>query len=172
MSDLPEGRLRLGPLLRFVDDSSATIWVETAEAATVVVETGEVRASARTFAAHGHHYALVEVTGLPTGTATPYRVLVDDEVVWPPDEPEFADFPPSVIPTLKPGKPLRLAFGSCRVSMPHDEETNAKFGIDALRAYALHMAGLTGRAGESPTDGPTSSSSSATRSTPTTPARR
>ena len=29
MSDLPEGPLRLGPLLRFVDDTSATIWVET-----------------------------------------------------------------------------------------------------------------------------------------------
>ena len=75
MSDLPEGQLRLGPLLRFVDDSSATIWVETAEAATVVVEAGEVDGSARTFAAHGHHYALVEVTGLPAGTPTPYRVL-------------------------------------------------------------------------------------------------
>ena len=144
MSALPQGPLRLGPLLRFVDESSATIWVETAEAATVVVEAGDVRASARTFRAHGHHYALVEVTGLPSGTATPYRVLVDEVVAWPPDEPALADFPPSVIPTLKPGKPLRVAFGSCRVSVAHDEATNAKYGIDALRAYALHMAGLTG----------------------------
>ena len=103
MSDLPQGPLRLGPLLRFVDESSATIWVETAEAATVVVEAGDVRASARTFRAHGHHYALVEVIGLPSGTATPYRVLVDGVVAWPPDEPALADFPPSVIPTLKPG---------------------------------------------------------------------
>ena len=144
MSDLPEGPLRLGPLLRFVDDTSATIWVETSEAATVVVEAGDVTASARTFRAHDHHYALVEVTGLPPGTATPYRVLVDDQPVWPPDDPEFADFPPSVVPTLEPGKPLRVAFGSCRVSVSHDEEGNAQFGIDALRAYALHMAGLTG----------------------------
>ncbi len=144
MSDLPEGPLRLGPLLRYVDHSSATIWVETADAAVVTVEAGEVRASARTFRAHDHHYALVEVAGLPAGTPTPYRVLVDEVVVWPPDEPEFADFPPSVIPTLEAGKPLRVAFGSCRVSMPHDEEANAKFGVDALRAYALHMAGLTG----------------------------
>ncbi len=143
MSDLPEGPLRLGPLLRFVDDASATIWVETAEAATVTVEAGATTATARTFAAHSHHYALVAVTGLPAGTATPYRLLVDDEVVWPPAEPEFAEFPPSVIPTLQPGKPLRLAFGSCRVSVSHDEESNHKFGIDALRAYALTMAGLT-----------------------------
>jgi phosphodiesterase/alkaline phosphatase D-like protein len=146
VSDLPEGPLRLGPLLRFVDDTSATIWVETTEAATVVVEAGDVTASARTFRAHDHHYALVEVAGLPPGTATPYRVLVDGEPVWPPDDPAYADFPPSVVPTLEPGKPLRVAFGSCRVSVSHDEESNAKFGIDALRAYALHMAGLTGEA--------------------------
>jgi hypothetical protein len=145
-SDLPEGPLRLGPLLRFVDDTSATIWVETAAASTVTVQAGDVVATARTFAAHGHHYALVEVTGLPSGTATPYAVQVDGERVWPPDEPEFADFPPSVIPTLQPGKPLRLAFGSCRVSMSHDEESNAQFGVDALRAYALRMAGITGAA--------------------------
>ena len=161
-----------GHCLRFVDDRSATIWVETTEAASVVVEAGEVTASARTFAAHGHHYALVEVTGLPVGTATPYRVLVDDVVVWPPDEPEFADFPPSVIPTLKPGKPLRLAFGSCRKSLSHDEQGNSQVGVDALRSYALHMAGLTGRTMNSRTAGRTSSCSSATRSTPTTPARR
>ena len=130
--------------MRFVDDTSATIWVETTTAANVVVEAGEVTASARTFRAHDHHYALVEVSGLPPGTATPYRVLVDDQQVWPPDDPEFADFPPSVVPTLEPGKPLRVAFGSCRVSVSHDEEGNAQFGIDALRAYALHMAGLTG----------------------------
>jgi phosphodiesterase/alkaline phosphatase D-like protein len=144
VSDLPEGALRLGPLLRYVDHNSATIWVETAETATVRVEAGGTTATARTFGAHGHHYALVEVTGLPSGTPTPYRVFVDDEVVWPSGDPDLADFPPSVIPTLQPGKPLRLAFGSCRVSMPHDEETNARYGIDALRAYALHMAGLAG----------------------------
>ena len=144
MSDLPEGPLRLGPLLRFVDDTSATIWVESADTATVTVEAGQVTASAPTFAAHGHHYALVELTGLPAGTATPYRVLVDGGQVWPPDDPDFAEFPASVIPTLQPGKPLRVAFGSCRVSMPHDEEGHDQFGIDALRSYALRMAGLTG----------------------------
>jgi hypothetical protein len=148
VTDLPEGPLRLGPLLRYVDATSATIWVETAEASTVTITAGDVTASARTFRAHDHHYALVELTGLPPGTPTPYTVSIDGESVWPPDEPEFADFPPSVIPTLEPGKPLRVAFGSCRVSMPHDEESNARFGVDALRAYALHMAGLTGPADE------------------------
>ena len=49
-----------------------------------------------------------------------------------------------MIPTLEPGKPLRLAFGSCRVSVSHDEQGTADFGVDALRAYALRMAGQTG----------------------------
>jgi hypothetical protein len=140
----PEGPLRLGPLLRHVDATSATIWVETADAAEVVVEAGDVRATARTFSAHAHHYALVEVAGLPAGSATPYAVLVDGVRVWPSDTPGLSEFPPPVIPTLEPGKPLRLAFGSCRVSVSHDSEGNDDFGVDALRAYALRMAGLTG----------------------------
>jgi len=128
--------LALGPLLRHVNGDSATIWVETTHAATVTVVAGDHRASARTFAAHDHHYALVELFGLTPGTHTPYTVLVDDEVVWPePDSP----YPPSVIPTLD-HKPLRMAFGSCRVSVPHDESGTEAFGVDALRSYALHMA--------------------------------
>ncbi|QIG43236.1 alkaline phosphatase family protein [Nocardioides anomalus] len=149
--DRQEGPLRLGPLLRYVDATSATIWVETAEAAEVRVEAGDVSAAARTFRAHDHHYALVEVTGLPEGTATPYRVLVDGTQVWPDEQdPAFAEFPPPVIPTLRPGKPLRMAFGSCRVSVSHDREGTEAFGVDALRAYALRMAGLTGEPGHWP----------------------
>jgi hypothetical protein len=135
--------LVLGPLLRHVDHTTATIWVETATAADVTVTAGEHRAGARTFAAHGHHYALVELTGLEPGTKSPYVVDVDGERVWPSSDPEFAEFPDSVISTLEPGKPLRMAFGSCRVSVPHDEKGNAEFGVDALHAYALFMAGLT-----------------------------
>ena len=132
--------LVLGPLVRFVDDRSATVWVETDAAGTVTVTAGEHRASASTFAAHGHHYALVELTGLPAGTRVPYVVDVDGETVWPlPD----GELPPSVITTIEPGKPLRMAFGSCRVSVPHDASGNASFGVDALRSYALHMAGVT-----------------------------
>ncbi len=129
--------LVLGPLLRHVDSESATIWVETDHAATVTVTAGDHRGSARTFGVHGHHYAMVELVGLEPGTHTAYQVHVDDEQVWPE---AGSPYPPSVIPTLKPGKPLRLAFGSCRVSVPHDEAGTEAFGVDALRAYALHMA--------------------------------
>ncbi len=145
MNDLPEGPLQLGPVLRYVDATTATVWVETQEAAEVVVEAGDVTARAGTFRAHGHHYALVDVTGLPPGTPTPYRVLVGDTPVWPPDDPELAEFPAPVIPTLEPGKPLRVAFGSCRVSVSHDEQGTSEFGVDALRAFALRMAGVTGK---------------------------
>ncbi|MGB0101207.1 MAG: alkaline phosphatase D family protein [Nocardioides sp.] len=134
--------LVLGPVLRYVDDRSATVWVETAAAAQVSVAAGDRVATARTFAAHGHHYALVELTGLEPGTRTPYTVAVDGDPVWPSDEPELAGFPPPVIATLEAGRPLRMAFGSCRVSVPHDEASTAAFGIDALRAYALALAGL------------------------------
>jgi hypothetical protein len=135
--------LVLGPLLRYVDATSATVWVETSSATRVCVVAGEREAVARTFAVHGHHYALVELTGLEPGSRSPYTVRLGDEQVWPSNDPVFAEFPPSVIATLEPGKPLRMAFGSCRVSVDHDEEGTEKFGVDAMRAYALFMAGIT-----------------------------
>ena len=57
--------LVLGPLVRHVDADSAVVWVETDEATTVTVRAGERTGSAATFGVHGHHYALVDVTGLP-----------------------------------------------------------------------------------------------------------
>jgi PhoD-like phosphatase len=132
--------LVLGPLLRYVDDGSASVWVETDAPATVRVVAGEHEAQARTFAVHGHHYALVCLEDLPPATRTSYRLEVDGATVWPePDSP----FPDPMIITLEPGKPLRMAFGSCRTSVTHDARGNRTHGIDALRAYALRMAGLT-----------------------------
>ena len=43
-----------------------------------------------------------------------------------------------------------MAFGSCRTSVPHDEKGNRTHGVDALRAYALAMGGVTQPAGELP----------------------
>ena len=138
MSDLV-----LGPLLRYVDDRSAAVWVETARPATVGVVAGDHRAEAATFTAHGHHYALVCLTDLEPGSRQPYRVEVDGATAWPDPEPEVPGLPDPMIVTLEPGKPLRLAFGSCRTSVGHDEQGNKSHGVDALRAYALRMAGLT-----------------------------
>ena len=65
----PEDRLLLGPLLRYVDETSAAVWVETDAPGTVTVTRGTASASARTFVVHDHHYALVELDGLDPGTA-------------------------------------------------------------------------------------------------------
>jgi len=133
--------LVLGPMLRYVDDVSASIWVETREAATVTVTAGERSWSARTFAVHGHHYALVEADGLEPGSITRYTVQIDGTDVWP--EPD-SEFPASVIATLETGRPLRMSFGSCRTSVPHEKADNRKHGVDALRAFAMHMAAQDG----------------------------
>jgi len=77
------------------------------------------------------------VDGLEPGSSFPYTVAIDGEQVWPE---HGAAFPPPLIPTLKPGKPLRLAYGSCRTSVPHDESGNRRHGVDSLRAYALEMS--------------------------------
>ena len=132
--------LVLGPLLRHVDETSAAIWVETADPALVKVSAGGRTASARTFGVHGHHYALVCLEGLEKGSKYSYIVECDGEKVWPLSDTVYPD---SVVPTLDHDKPLRLAFGSCRTSVPHDAAGNASHGVDALRAYALRMAGIT-----------------------------
>jgi hypothetical protein len=137
--------LVLGPLIRHVDETSASIWVETSDTAQVVVRAVGRTWEAATFAVHGHHYALVEVDGLHPGTVADYAVEIDDTPVWP--EPGSA-FPPSSIATLEPGKPLRLAFGSCRTSVGHDRIGNLTHGVDALRAYALRMAESKGERGK------------------------
>lgn len=142
-SSLDHGPLRLGPLLRFVGQRHATIWVETTRAARVAVLVGERRWSAPTFRVEGHHYALVIVDGLEPGQEYEYVVTIDEERVWPlPDSP----FPPSSIATLQLNRPTRLLFGSCRTSVPHDEEHHRSHGLDALRTVALSLAkGVTRR---------------------------
>jgi PhoD-like phosphatase len=128
--------LLLGPLLRYVDETSAAIWVKTGHRCVVVVRMGDRSWSAPTFTVHGHHYALVDVDGLETGSTSTYTVEIEGVQVWP--EPG-SEYPPSRIATIEAGHKLRLAFGSCRKSAPHDEENTETYGVDAMRAYALHM---------------------------------
>jgi hypothetical protein len=104
--------LVLGPLLRYVGETEAVIWVETDEACEVEV----LDSRERTFEVCGHHYGLVIVDGLEPGTSREYEVALDGERRWPERD---SVFPPSVIRTLGGDGPLRLSFGSCRVSLPH-----------------------------------------------------
>ncbi|MFI1176482.1 alkaline phosphatase D family protein [Streptomyces melanogenes] len=133
--------LRLGPLLRYVDGgsgTSATVWVEADRPCTAEVRCPDgARGSARTFQIAGHHYALIPVTGLAPGAATPYDVLLDGRRVWPP---ERSPFPPSVIRTPAPGAaPLRVVFGSCRWAAPPKGERDPA-GPDALDTLATALA--------------------------------
>ena len=135
--------LVLGPLLRYTGAHDATIWVETAAACEVEVAVGDSGHRAHTFRIEGHHYALVRITGLELGTAYEYSVALDGEKVWPLED---SPFPPSVIRTIAPDGKLDLAFGSCRVSAPHEPPYTGKpgafgggYGWDALYALALKM---------------------------------
>jgi hypothetical protein len=105
-------RLVLGPALRYVGETEAVVWVETDEPCEVTV----LGRSSRSFCIGGHHFALVVVDDLEPGSQTEYEVVIDGQRCWP--EPG-SPFPPSVLRTLGGKPPLRLSFGSCRVSLPH-----------------------------------------------------
>jgi hypothetical protein len=105
-------RLVLGPLLRYVGETEAVIWVETDEACEVEV----LGHREPTFRVDGHHYALLPIDSLDPGQTYEYEVKLDGERRWP--EPD-SEFPPSVIRTLAGEGPVRICFGSCRVSLPH-----------------------------------------------------
>lgn len=139
--------LVLGPMLRYVDETTASLWVETSAACTVELRVGVHSWTAATFAVHDHHYALVEAEDLPAGATLKYTLGIDGERVWPERD---SPFPAPSIRTLHPDRRLRLAFGSCRTSVPHDAMGNATHGVDALRAYALDQAGNDGDDGARP----------------------
>src|SRR5215203_4361787 len=109
--------LILGPLLRHVGPSDATVWVETDSPCGVEVRAGKLSGRSRTFAVEGHHYALVVITGLEPGSTYEYEVRIDGEVLWPE---AGSPFPSSVIRTLGDGEAVKLVFGSCRISAPHE----------------------------------------------------
>ncbi|SCK40747.1 alkaline phosphatase D family protein [Streptomyces sp. WMMB 322] len=130
------GRLRLGPLLRYVDEDTATIWIETDGPceAEVRCTPGSAGGSARTWQISGHHYALITVVGLEPGTETAYRLLLDGTEVWPlPGSP----LPPSTIRTPAPGTgTVNVAFGSCRWAARPSASPHDPVGPDALDALA------------------------------------
>ncbi len=130
--------LVLGPLLRYVGETEAVIWVETdAPCEVEVLGTRE-----RTFCVCDHHYALVCCGGLDPGTWHEYEVRLDGEVVWPVDD----GFPASAFRTYPKEGALEVVFGSCRVAAPHvppyslrkDEDPRGR-EIDALHTLAQRM---------------------------------
>lgn len=138
---MPE--LILGPLLRYVGTTEATVWVETDAPCEVEI----MGRRDRTFRVEGHHYALICLTGLEPNSSHAYEVKLDGERAWPLPE---SGFPASVLRTLGGPGPLRIVFGSCRVAVPHrppytltkDEDSEHGREIDALYALAIRMKGL------------------------------
>ncbi len=129
--------LLLGPMLRYGDETSATIWMETDRPAAVEV----LGRRTTTFSVGGRHYALVLVEGLMPGGCVEYTVALDGQVVWP--DPALGQ-PPSVIRTPQPGQRITILAGSCRAAAPHEPPFSLERlfdhegrGIDSLWAEAL-----------------------------------
>src|SRR5215208_1850997 len=131
--------LVLGPILRHVGERDATVWVETDAPCEVEI----LGHSEPTFSVEGHHYALPTLDNLSPGETHEYEVKLDGERRWPE---AGSRFPPSRIRTVDPKAGLEIAFGSCRVSVPHDEpytlpKDDHELGAEvcALRVRGLEM---------------------------------
>jgi hypothetical protein len=133
---MPE--LVLGPLLRYVGETEAVIWVQTETPCEVEV----LGAREQTFCVCGHHYALVCCGDLQPGTWHAYEVHLDGQRVWPTDD----GFPASAFRTYPKEDALEVVFGSCRVAAPHvppyslrkDQDPRGR-EIDALHTLANRM---------------------------------
>nr|WP_269329752.1 alkaline phosphatase D family protein [Kineosporia babensis] len=128
----------LGPVLRHVGASHATVWVEVDTRCEVSV----LGATEKTFEVSGHHYALVQVMDLSPDEVVEYDVRLNGELVWPPVDPGVSQpaLPSSRIRTLDHSRPQRIAFGSCRVPTQRTLKGRRKYGVDALEAYAVRIA--------------------------------
>jgi hypothetical protein len=134
----PTPDLLVGPMLRYVGTTTATVWAETSGPGEVTV----LNHTARTFHVEGHHYALVVIQDLEPGTVTAYDVRLEGRIVWPPADGR----PRPVIRTREREREARLIFGSCRVgcperppySLPPDQHAKG-LGVDALWAYSRDL---------------------------------
>ena len=131
--------LILGPMLRHVSETSATVWVETNERCIVEI----LGRSSATFCVARHHYALVILEGLQVAASIEYQVTLDGELRWPRAD---SSLPPSVIRTLGGDKTCKIVYGSCRTAAPHDAPWSLEIaldsrgrGVDALHVYAMWM---------------------------------
>src|ERR1700729_4479400 len=101
--------LVLGPMLRYVGETEATVWVETDRECLVEI----LGRQAQSFEVAGHHYGLVVIDGLTPGSEQEYTVTLDGIVRWPL---AGGGLPPSMLRTPGLDRPVRIAFGSCRVA--------------------------------------------------------
>ncbi|MBC7307419.1 MAG: alkaline phosphatase family protein, partial [Dietzia sp.] len=125
----------VGPMLRYVDSTDATVWVEVSAPCEVTIRAGDEVVTERSWGVHGHHFAVLHLCRLPEGEMTPYEVSLDDRLAWPVDPGR-----PSVIRTPRADDTVRLAFGSCRRGESQTPVALRRIGADALVALAHRMA--------------------------------
>lgn len=142
----PAARLVLGPIVRYVDERVATVWLQADRPCEVEI----LGCREQTFCIAGLHFALVVVEGLAPGEDHPYEVRLDGERAW---QQDGSPFPPSTIRLPAVGARRDLVFGSCRLTRPHEppytlrqSEDARGHGVDALRLYALRAAEAGGGA--------------------------
>ena len=136
---LAPAEILVGPLLRYVGTTTATVWVETSVATEVTV----LEQRTNTFQVEGHHYALVLLENLEPASVTSYEVHLDGRRAWPPAD----DARPSpTIRTRAGERQARLVFGSCRVGAPQRPpytllpvDHPRGLGVDALWAYSRQL---------------------------------
>jgi hypothetical protein len=126
-------------MLRYLDATSATIWLETDRACSVTCLGRETR----TFAVHGRHYALVMIEELEPGSSSPYTIELDGREAWPARD---GVFPTCSIRTPSEGDRVRMLIGSCRAAAPHEPPFDQELtlhhegrGVDTLWAHARRM---------------------------------
>ena len=130
--------LVLGPLLRYVGQTGATAFVETDEFSSVTVRCGGGAWTTPTFAAHGHHYAIVLIDGLQPATVQEYTVELDGVQVWPEADSEF---PPSRIATLDPDVARRLVAVAARLyTVAAEEDAHPLAGTDVTPTESVVLA--------------------------------
>jgi hypothetical protein len=125
--------LLLGPMLRHVGRTTATVWVQTSGPAEVEV----LGYRASTFTVREQHYALMEISGLEPGSVTVYQVHLNGQLAWPRPG---SSWPSSRIRTRGSGTGVQVIFGSCRRAKSGDPRSVAGEDADALDVYAARMA--------------------------------
>ena len=123
----PSARAGTGPAARGGDDRDG-LGGDRAGRRGCRSRTGEHTGEGRTFSAARPPLRVVEVDGLAPGSAERTRCGSTTATGTARVAAARLDLPASRIRTLDPCRPLRLVFGSCRTSVPHDAEHNRRTG--------------------------------------------
>lgn len=132
--------LVLGPILRYVDSTRATVWVETDRPCDVEVTTSTGQSGVeQTWDVHQHHFAIVQLVDLPSGTLIDYTVTLTSSGDV--GEAGVAVRSGGLLRTAAENDPLTVAFGSCRRGDTYDDESLKAIGADGLAGLAVRVAG-------------------------------